>query len=420
MPCDGQTQYSTITANPHRKSVQEIVAEAHAISARSAAERAAHPLHSRKVGEKRVATAARPARRFPSWIDTPSRAAPAHSCSNIGTSTSPHPQLPTPNRTRTPTPNEQIDLEALTLKRGRKPKPGARPWRDLDARAQSYLYAQVFTSRHPTPLAFTLQTNLTTITCPDNPADHLHRRIRYHLHCALGRHVDLWAAIEITPGAGNLHLHGFLDITPDEEPVVKKALRAAGGAWAKSSAAIARQVDFRRATSADAWAHYATKAITRTQDALRLLKPGTRVVAVTLVSASLKRAAQAFHEDKSTLTYHIEKYATSSLFKSPEPIHISHRQATPRRGIDVSTRNFARSIRTPVGRVERSRSDRYGLRPGHRWRSQCARLLRRDSGRVSGGHDPPVRSRTIRNAGRIPPDGVTLRCPRRFSGRPSP
>jgi hypothetical protein len=87
--------------------------------------------------------------------------------------------------------------------------------------------------------------------------DYAHRRIKRHLDRALGRNVDFWAALDISP-EGVLHLHGAVAIGVIELPAANEALRKAGGQRSQGRG-IARDLDMRDLWGPDGWAFYAFK-----------------------------------------------------------------------------------------------------------------------------------------------------------------
>jgi hypothetical protein len=62
--------------------------------------------------------------------------------------------------------------------------------------------------------------------------DWIHRRMARRLDQALGRKVEFFPVLEETPNrTRRLHLHGELQVSPEEVKAARKALRLAGGEW---------------------------------------------------------------------------------------------------------------------------------------------------------------------------------------------
>lgn len=313
MPVARPVEYSTTAANPHRKSVQEIAAESHAIS--------------RKLGEIREAAARERAARFPSAQIRSSRSAVRSSCSIKDIPSTQH----THTDTLPLTSNNQIDLNALIPKRGRKPKSGARLWRHLSDRERAILYARVIASRFPKGAelpAVTLQiAEDITDHCP-NPADLIRRRLAYHLRKHLSRTVLVWGVLEVSPERGNLHFHGHFDITPDEQEAAARALRAVGGAWARTKQAIARQVDFKWSSQHEGWGFYSSKNVGETRAALAHLKPSIRRTAVLFASAEVRYEARALYqrEISENIFPAVSDAPKSAITEHPAPSQSAHNE----------------------------------------------------------------------------------------------
>lgn len=108
------------------------------------------------------------------------------------------------------------------------------PWRDLadPARLEWFHHAV----RHSGPMrAFTLRLSADVEAQARNKpstAGWLSKRTARRLEAALGREVDCWFALEVSPRR-RLHLHGELQIEFHEAEAARKALRLAAGEWEK-------------------------------------------------------------------------------------------------------------------------------------------------------------------------------------------
>lgn len=88
----------------------------------------------------------------------------------------------------------------------------------------------------------------------DNAAQWLSKRIYRQLEIALGRKVDCWFAFEETIHR-RLHLHGEIQVGPDEAKAARKALRLAAGEWED-----ARQHQVKtKADPSVVWSNYSAK-----------------------------------------------------------------------------------------------------------------------------------------------------------------
>lgn len=173
-----------------------------------------------------------------------------------------------------------------------------RPWRDTTDELKAVYFERALTARRGrSPYAFTLRIDQNLIANEKSPTDFMRRRFHYHLQQAVGRSVDLWAAVE---SEGEIYFHGHVDIGKSEKAAVIAALRDVGGNW-RPGRGQARQLDVKPGFNVDHWAGYATKnlaearaELSRRREALGVISK--REPAVLIVSAPLRTAAEALYE----------------------------------------------------------------------------------------------------------------------------
>ncbi|MEO9335954.1 hypothetical protein ABFT80_00775 [Mesorhizobium sp. SB112] len=129
-------------------------------------------------------------------------------------------------------------------------------WRDLSDVAALEWFHHALRSSGPL-YAFTLNLDEATeakVRAHPSSADWLGKRIARYLNNLNGRKVDFWFVFELSEKR-RLHIHGELQIAPDEEHAARKACRLAGGEWQEVRQ---HQAKTRHAPTV-VWANYCAK-----------------------------------------------------------------------------------------------------------------------------------------------------------------
>jgi len=128
-------------------------------------------------------------------------------------------------------------------------------------------------------------------------ASYLQKRVARYLSKKIGRFPEFWGHLELTPGAGELHLHGVLVAGEGEREAICEALKEAGGRWNPNSQG--GQVHLQPLQSVKQWARYTTKGteIERTRAVMRQNLPATatKAPAVIFATKDLRDAAKAVY-----------------------------------------------------------------------------------------------------------------------------